>query len=151
MFCCSLHTLPSFGILATNFSYSCASRTCIFNVVLICAVQQTLHWGTWFLASISKIENRGTFQGVGKSHLFGSGRCVKMSYWDMPHCTYNKSFQSNFFFHLPLAGAECVWSSDVCIKVQTACSGVSFLLGLSVFFVLLPKWGIWKKARSPLS
>lgn len=52
--------------------------------------------------------------------------------------TCNKIFQSNFF-HLPLAGGECVWSSNVCVKLQTACSGVSFLLGFSVFFVLQPK------------
>lgn len=142
---------PLMAFQQQTLSYSHAPRTCIFCVFLICATQQSLHLSTWALTSLRKIENGENFKGLKSPVCLSSGRCEKMSYWDMRHCTCNKSFQSNFFFNLPLAGAECIWSSNVCVKSQTACSGVSFLLGLSVFFVLLPKWDIWKKARAPLS
>lgn len=141
---------PSLSVFQQQtLSYSCAPRTCVFYVVLMCAMQQPLHLSTWFLMALSKL--RMGEKGLKSPICSSSGQCEKMPYWDMCHCTCNERFQSNFFPRLPLAGAECIWSSNVCVKLQTACSGVSFLLGLSVFFVLLPKWGIWKKARAPFS
>ena len=40
--------------------------------------------------------------------------------------------------YLPLLGNEYFWNTVVCVNLQPTCS-VSFLSGLSVFFVLQPK------------
>lgn len=65
------HHLLDFVVLCIPFpllafqqqalSYSCATRTRIFCVFLICAMQQPLHLSTQFLTSHSRIENGGKF------------------------------------------------------------------------------------------